>query len=300
MGQHDSDRFGAVRERLDSAFLGLERLRNREGVSGEYLDFEKQLIASRTKAIFRIANTRRIAAHLSETFQAECIEHPEESSPVVEAAALTLEEFRIAVEHGDFPVRIRDAVATIKKAIAADKHLTERLVVALLKPSPQEISLLGAELEMEADLLHFLGRELLKPFFHLLAAVQFTAKTAEKWNQGRCPMCNGFPHIARLEKESGARWLRCDLCDVEWKFERLTCPFCGNIAAEESRYFTVSEDDAMRVSVCDKCQSYIKTYDERKSMASTQLLVEDAGSLALDMIAQREGFVHANMGMRFD
>jgi len=300
MSYSESDRFRAVRERLDSVFLGLDRLRNRDGVSGEYLDLQKKLIASRTKAIFRIANTRRIAASLSKEITPEGLERPDYLPPVVEAAALTLEEFGIAAERGDFPEKISGALVVVKATIAADRQLVRRLVIVLLKPSPQNVSRLAGELSVEADVLQFLGRELLKPYFHMLAAIHFTTETAEKWNQARCPICSGFPHIARLDKEAGARWLRCDLCDVEWRFERLTCPFCGNAEPANARYFTVCDDDAMRVSVCDKCQSYIKTYDERKSITQADLLVEDVGSLALDMIAHREGFVHTNMGMRFD
>jgi len=297
MSHSESDGFASVRERLDSAFLGLERLRDREGVSGEYLDLQKKLIATRTKAIFRVANTRRITARLSAEFPLKEPQDPDQPSPVIEAAGLTLQEFAMAAERGDFPEKIRQAVVLLKEAIVANQQLAGRLVIAVLKSSHQELSRLAGELSLEADVLQFLGRELLKPFFHLLAAIHLTAETAEKWNQGRCPICSGFPHIARLDKEAGARWLRCDLCDIEWKFERMTCPFCGNVESASAKYFTVSDANPIRVSVCDKCQNYIKTYDERNSIVPSQLLVEDIGSLALDMIAFQEGFVHPNSAM---
>jgi formate dehydrogenase accessory protein FdhE len=292
-------RYRPIRESLDSALQGMERLRDRDGVSPDYLDLQMKLVKLRKQAISRIVNTPRIAKHLTEKLNRDALADPDGKAPIVEAATLTLEEFGTLADQYAFPENILAAARALQDIEASDKAQIEQIIQGILYSTPQAISNVGAALSLDARVLHFLGRELLKPFFHVLAANHFDRETAEKWNQGRCPICSGYPQFARLDKENGARWLHCDLCDIEWKFERMTCPFCGNVEVGKARYFTVSDDDPMRVAVCDKCQCYIKTYDERKENVKIQPLVEDVGSLALDMIAFREGFVHPNLAMAF-
>ena len=293
------DRYRPIRERLDSALQGMDRLWDRDGMSPEYLDLQVKFIRLRQQAISRIVKTRRITKYLTESLDRETLVDPNRTTPIVDAMALTLEEFEVLADQYAFPENIRAAACVLHEINASDTDQMGQIVMALLQCSPQEISNVSATLSVDAHVLHFLGRELMKPFFHVLAANHYDLETAKKWNQGRCPICSGYPQFARLDKENGARWLRCNLCDIEWKFERMTCPFCGNTEVEKARYFTVSDNDPMRVMVCDKCQCYIKTYDERKESIEAQPLVEDVGSLALDMIAFREGFVHPNLGMSF-
>jgi formate dehydrogenase accessory protein FdhE len=298
-GHKNEDKYSAIWEHLDLALRGLERLKEREGVSRDYLDLQMNLVKFRRQAISRIVNTRRIAKHLSEDLESDMLKTPGEEAPIVEAVTVALEELSSFLDQGQFPDNIRRTVEIIRETDPPMRGKIREWVSAVLTPSPQDISIIASELKVESEVLHFMGREVLKPFFHLLAVHHFTQEMGEKWNKGQCPMCNGFPQFARLEKEAGARWLWCDLCDVQWRFERLTCPFCGNKEVKKSRYFTVSENDAVRVTVCDNCQSYIKTYDERKAEIEPQLLVEDVRSLAMDMIASREGFIHPNLAMSF-
>jgi len=293
------NKYRPIRERLDSALQGMERLRDRDGVSPEYLDLQIKLVRLRKQAISRIVNTRRIAKHLAEKMDRDVLADPDAKAPIIEAVTLTLEEFSTLADQYAFPENILVAARALQGMDAAGNDQMERIIEGILQSSPEAISSVGAALSVDAQVLHFLGRELLRPFFHMLAANHFDPETAETWNQGRCPICSGYPQFARLDKENGARWLHCDLCDIEWKFERMTCPFCGNTEAEKARYFTVSDDDPMRMTVCDKCQCYIKTYDERKQSIEALPLVEDVGSLELDMIAFREGFIHPNLAMSF-
>lgn len=299
MSDQHKDTYSGILERLDSALQGLERLKDREGISRDYLDLQTNLIRLRKKTVARIANTRRIFKHLSDELISEELQNPDLDAPIAEAVALTLEESSSFLDQGEFPQNVETSIETLVQTDPLASGKIGEWISAVLTPSPKDISRIASELSVEAEVLQFLGRELLKPFFHLLALHHFTDDMRDKWNQGRCPMCNGFPQFARLDRDVGARWLWCDLCDVEWKFERLTCPFCGNTEVEKARYFTVSDDDPMRVSVCDNCQSYIKTYDERKENIDAQVLVEDIGSLTLDLIASREGFVHPNLAMSF-
>ena len=111
------------------------------------------------------------------------------------------------------------------------------------------------------------------------------------WLRGCCPTCGGEPLMARLDKETGKKWLFCSLCHSEWPFRRLECPFCGNNNQESLRYFYSEDEEAYRVDVCDKCKRYTKTVDARKTESIRSLLVEDLATLPLDIVAEKEGFV---------
>ena len=111
------------------------------------------------------------------------------------------------------------------------------------------------------------------------------------WLRGYCPFCGREPLMARLDKETGRKWLFCSLCRTEWPFRRLECPFCGNNNQKSLRYFYSEDEEAYRVDVCDSCKRYTKTIDVRKIESIRSLFVEDLATLPLDIVAEKEGFV---------
>jgi len=106
-----------------------------------------------------------------------------------------------------------------------------------------------------------------------------------------CPICGGTPLMAKLRREDGKRILECSLCNTQWAFKRLRCPFCGNEDADTLGFFFV-EEATYRVDKCERCQRYIKTVDERKKPEAglRALSVEDVATLYLDILAAREGY----------
>lgn len=279
----------------------MAKLTDREGVSHEYLGLHSNLIKFRKRAINRIENTRHITKHFSESYN---LENPAWNARLADAVKLTLEEFDTFLGQGDFP----DTITTVVKTLhSSNIELLVDWVTAMRSSSPQDISNIATKVSTDSEVLSFLGRELFKPYFHLLASHQYTDTKRTEWHEGFCPVCHSHPQFGRLDKEDRALWLWCDLCNIQWSFERMTCPFCGNKDPEHSRYFTAEDKDIsglsknpIRVQVCDKCQSYIKIYDEGISeLKLEQPLTEDVGSLALDIVALQEGFVHPNAAIAF-
>ena len=77
---------------------------------------------------------------------------------------------------------------------------------------------------------------------------------------------------------------------------RLKCPSCGNDDHETLKYFyTESEGTANRIDVCDKCKRYIKTVDTREISGEIIPIVEDMGTLYLDVLAQKEGYLRGGI-----
>jgi len=146
----------------------------------------------------------------------------------------------------------------------------------------------------DADLLAFFGRQLARPFFQRLGAtlqLDPGAWRPEQLHAG-CPLCGGAPRIGRYWPEEGGRTLWCDLCDIEWRFPRVTCPFCLNRDHETLGFLSIAEHENYRIDVCDSCQGYLRAIDDRSTgrTAALDYLVEDVGTVHLGLAAEREGY----------
>ncbi len=172
-----------------------------------------------------------------------------------------------------------------------------RLVQSILSKRLQDIKSMSAELQVETDILFFVGLNSAQMALELHAERLKDRVGQEDWLLGICPVCGSPPAIQRLKREEGRRMLRCSFCATEWYFKRIMCPFCGNEDQNSLRYFFIDESSpvekpAFRVDVCDNCKSYIKTLDERKLPESEKpdLCLENLGTLYLDVLAQRDGY----------
>jgi len=219
-----------------------------------------------------------------------------EGFPLVEKGALTL----------DIPSatrlfkRLCKILSRNKKASHDVELVTKALrnkgidILELFKQAGSEngdyISDLSEKLKVKEDVLFFLARNSVKPIFEAYADELKNYVDQERWWRGYCPICGSEPFMAEL-KEEGARFLVCSSCNFEWRFHRLKCPFCENENHEKLRYFyTEKEGKAYRVDVCEKCKRYIKTVDTKELGEDVIPLIEDAGTLYLDVLAQKEGY----------
>ncbi len=149
---------------------------------------------------------------------------------------------------------------------------------------------MAAEAQIEYDVFQLLAEQAISPFISRYAEELAGSINQSKWLRGYCPMCGKEPAISKLEEESGRRWLFCPLCHTEWLFKRLACPFCENDNQQSLRYFFVENDEVHRVDVCDRCKRYIKTIDCRQINRRINMFAENLSTLALDIVAEKEGF----------
>ena len=128
-----------------------------------------------------------------------------------------------------------------------------------------------------------------KPFLARRAQELLPMIRQERWRRGCCPVCGGTPNFSYLDAESGARWLCCPRCDAEWLFQRLECPFCGNIKQNELSYFK-DESGLYRVYTCEGCKGYLKAIDLRKGGRDVAIPLEWIKTLDLDRQACERGY----------
>lgn len=140
------------------------------------------------------------------------------------------------------------------------------------------------------DLLGFLIEESLRPYLEHLSEKYGKAVKKAQWSEGYCPICGREPKIGELKYEEGWRYLFCSQCGIEWHFQRVKCPFCGNEDQQTLAYFTIEGEENYRVDVCNVCNRYLKIVDFRDTQEEPNLDVEDIATLHLDILADEEGY----------
>ncbi len=193
--------------------------------------------------------------------------------------------------------------ATVKanpKLKATVKEINEYLDQFLLD-SQEEVSrkdvfnlqdLLIKETELEEDLATFLFSFLLYSFYRQYLQPTSEVLRTDLWEGGDCPLCGEKPHYGLLRSEDGAKQLECWACGTQWLHTRIKCPYCDNTDMEKLGYFTVEDNEKVRVNYCQKCCQYYKIFDVRKFHADGDvvLTIHNLASLDYDLLARREGF----------
>ena len=165
--------------------------------------------------------------------------------------------------------------------------------------------------ESDADevdgLFSFYARAFLEPVVTSLAQAASVAQAASiaqaatiaeqdlrpptAWTQNSCFACGGQPQVAVLRDlpdSVGHRSLTCSMCSTEWRFQRLTCPRCGETEADKLPVHTAESIDHVRVDTCTTCSRYIKTVDLRQQ-GNAVPLVDELAAIELDLWAQEQG-----------
>lgn len=135
----------------------------------------------------------------------------------------------------------------------------------------------------------FYARAFLEPVVTSIAGSD--PKQPAAWTQNHCFVCGGGPQVAVLRDlpdAVGHRSLACSMCATEWRFQRLTCPRCGEIEANKLPVHTAQSIAHIRVDACTTCSRYIKAVDLRTD-GNAVPLVDELAAIELDIWAQEQG-----------
>jgi formate dehydrogenase accessory protein FdhE len=197
-----------------------------------------------------------------------------------------------AIAHG----RETEDIRRLSAAAAADPDvLTPLAAAAAFGPDLETLESLARRWRVYVDALLFVGRTLASPC--VADAVRVCAPAAgvrdNPAEPHRCPSCGSSPSVARLRRADGLRLLTCGLCGTEWEAVRLSCACCGTLDRDSLGVLRLDDADARWIETCERCKGYIKTADERKLPEGEAVLpvVEEAATLHLDLLAEREGYI---------
>jgi len=281
---------------------GFEELRKREYLPREYVVFHEDL--RREQALVR--DDLREHTLLNDILLKDMQTKLEGGVHILDIEALQYPEDRLAVlfhricelirKHGQWDAA---HVENLLSSVEMNRFSIQTLVTRTALKDTRYFESLAETVGIEMGTLFYIGLQVGKPFFEVLAEKIEKNLDLAEWKEGLCPVCGQEPAIAKLHGEEGRRMLHCCLCNTDWYFPRLQCPFCLNDDQKTLRFFFFEEEGPYRVDVCEKCKRYVKTVDERKmgTAETLPLEVEHIGTIFLDIMATNEGYDGPQCGM---
>lgn len=146
----------------------------------------------------------------------------------------------------------------------------------------------SAEREADGHLLDQVFMLAMRPFLCRCAEVLQPCSELSTWTHAHCPLCGGEPDFSVITP-AAERHLICSRCALQWKFEALTCPYCGNRDRSRITSFATS-DGRYRVYGCDACTRYLKAYDARRASRPVMPVMDSIATLPLDAAAIQRGY----------
>ena len=171
------------------------------------------------------------------------------------------------------------------REIASDLSLLQEITRTWYEGLSWSPDLQGVDKELLSAMIHFAA----KPFLTAHSEGLSGLVDQEQWRRGYCPICGGKPDFGFLDKERGARWLFCCRCDAQWLFQRLECPYCGTQDQNALAYFA-DDNELYRLYVCERCRSYLKVVDLRRTQSEVLLPLERVLTIDMDRQGQERGY----------
>jgi formate dehydrogenase maturation protein FdhE len=227
-------------------------------------------------------------------------QHRAEGRPVLrfEEIPLELTDLRLLVRQVADVLRRYDALDDADyqnvQTLGRDMKLLATVSAWYRRVAEQDAAVAGvsrATAAMTADDSGMLGQVLtlaMRPFLSRCAEVLQQRAELSMWSHPHCALCGGEPDFAVITP-SAERHLVCGRCTLQWKFEPLTCPYCGN---DDRRSITsfATPDGQYRVYACDVCRRYLKAYDARRATRPFMPMVDSVMTLPLDAAAIQRGY----------
>jgi FdhE protein len=151
----------------------------------------------------------------------------------------------------------------------------------------------AVELGLQAELAATLTRYTLFPVFTAIDAALSPLRDAARWGRGCCPTCGSRPLLGEFRGLDQSRYLRCGLCSASWDAARQWCPLCDNRDYETLHFLhQEGEESRCRAALCDACRGYVKMLSTLAPLPPLSLLVADAATLHLDLVAAERGYAN--------
>ncbi|MBN2139481.1 MAG: formate dehydrogenase accessory protein FdhE [Desulfovibrionaceae bacterium] len=216
-----------------------------------------------------------------------------------------LERSRFPVDHGqakrlfaEFLTLIKDrddglgeAAEILQAALDTREIELKEAFARFLDSDEAYFAKFGEKTPKAPRALAFLTQASLTPSIEAAAEALAAGLDLDKTRQhGHCPLCGSLPLVLTLREKQGYRYATCSFCRTAYRIRRLACPFCDQSDIDKLTYFEAEGLPGYRVEVCASCKTYIKTADFRNLDKISIPVLDDLESLALDFLAQEQGY----------
>jgi FdhE protein len=177
------------------------------------------------------------------------------------------------------------------RATAGDVALDARAFLeAAVNADADRLEALARSLDIDPDVLAAVAALAVMPLLHALRR-RFDSALDPRWDQGWCPLCGGWPHLAEQRGLERTRRLRCARCGGDWAQPGVRCPYCG-VVGHEARAALVSEQDgeARKIETCSACRGYLKSVSTLHAWAGDEVALTDLATVDLDLVALERAF----------
>ncbi|NPV89849.1 MAG: formate dehydrogenase accessory protein FdhE [Firmicutes bacterium] len=148
--------------------------------------------------------------------------------------------------------------------------------------------------QLNPEVLLFTAEHSLRPLIRAFARLYYESWLeigVKHWNSpASCPFCGSDAHISRIRNEDGRRFMFCERCFTEWEVRYLYCVHCNNDEPGSIRIMNLENDTAHKLYLCEKCKSYMKTYDERQTLQTVDMYIASVQTIYLDLLAEEKGY----------
>ncbi len=189
---------------------------------------------------------------------------------------------------------VAESVEKLAGAVDNKSLRMDDLFSAFMRGDESFITGVGNRLGVDAQVLGFVIYNSVKPSLNMFSRkISDRLDAVKEWDGGRCPVCGSAPELSVFE-DNGKRSLLCGFCGHQWPSKRVYCSFCGNSDHETVHYFEVEGEEEYRVDVCDKCRTYVKTVDIKKTTRTVYLPLENVVTPYIDIRFKEMGYTTGN------
>jgi FdhE protein len=213
-----------------------------------------------------------------------CSQHRSADQPVLHDAAVAVDG-----------ARVRAHVQAVLAAALAGAELATASGLDQLALLERGVNRIDAELDSPALIaaIHLAA-------IPLMITCARAAPAVTQWAHGYCHVCGGWAVLAEVLGLERTRQLRCGRCCAAWKTNVLVCPFCGE--SDHQKLGSLVPDGPQGqicwVETCGTCHGYIKTRATLRTMSAENVLIEDARTIDLDIVAAERGFAKPDHAAR--
>ncbi len=167
---------------------------------------------------------------------------------------------------------------------------SKRLVTSVIKNDADTFQQLVEKYKIKEDaLLYFVWVSIRKAISGIEDQLSTWLESNTPWQKGICPVCasEAATAVFKHTKRGRQRFLHCDHCGTEWVYKRIGCPYCDNIDQKKMSIKDSEDEPDIRIDLCHKCNSYIKTYIGGDKFSAGK---EGWATIHLDILMKDSGF----------
>jgi FdhE protein len=181
-------------------------------------------------------------------------------------------------------------MATLLARITAGRFAFFAEIVTTSWKTTGQLAVRAALLDIAPLALHLFQRHLYCFMIKKKARDVSLALSANLWQQGYCPFCGSFPHLALLYGR-GQRWLQCADCGQTWPYPRLVCPYCTQEYPGHSQVVYVDGEAENFAYTCRRCRRYLLTVSRPSRLSTAYPELAALCLVPFDLILQGKNYL---------